>query len=229
MFLYLFILLGAWEGLAEPTFTCDDSSFSVCAPPLDENERQFPSTKEEILKICPYFMEFQRCIRTYAEKCGEQSVNIINFSFEMQQRIVEVAEDICNEDSPLHSNVVEHIGCLRNVTEYSDCSEYARKKLQTVIDIITKTEENGSGSSTDTVWQSINCIFEIQTTVCFTAKTQEVCGLGAKDLIEQLLERTEYFEQYCRGTQPDEIDEIIEILKLDEEEQSALKEFINRE
>ncbi|GFW20902.1 hypothetical protein TNCV_1714091 [Trichonephila clavipes] len=93
----------ATSGLAEPTFTCDDSSFSVCAPPLDENERQFPSTKEEILKICPYFMEFQRCLRTYAEKCGEHSVNIINFSFEMQQRMVEVAQDICDEDSPLHS------------------------------------------------------------------------------------------------------------------------------
>ncbi|GFW20914.1 hypothetical protein TNCV_1714211 [Trichonephila clavipes] len=126
-------------------------------------------------------------------------------------------------------DVVEHIGCLRNVTESSDCTEYTRKKLQTVIDILRKTEDDGSGSSADTIWQTFNCLFEIQTTVCFVAKTQEMCGMGAKDLIDQLLERTEYLEPFCEGTQPDEIEAIIEILKLDEEEQNALKEFINRE
>ncbi|GFQ68621.1 hypothetical protein TNCT_151 [Trichonephila clavata] len=174
-------------------------------------------------------MAYQRCLRTYAEKCGEDSVNIAFYSFEKQRKIVEVAEEICDADSPLHSNVVDHIGCLFNVTEYGDCSEYARKKLQTVIDILQKAEEDDTESSTDNhrAWQSVNCVFDVQKTACFIAKTQEMCGQGAKDLIIQLMERTNHLGNSCEGMQPDEIEEIVEIMELNEEEQSALKEFIN--
>ncbi|GFT50631.1 uncharacterized protein NPIL_222571 [Nephila pilipes] len=232
MLVYILILLGAWEGLTEKTDTCDVPSYVLCTPSVDERNR-FPSNEDELNKFCPQFIQYQYCLRTYAEQCGEDSVNIHKFSFEFQQKIIDLSKELCEKDSALHSTVVEHIGCLYNVTEYysGDCYNNTRNKLGKIIEYIEKLEEGNLAANgyEHELWQSVDCLFEAHLMACFLGETHEKCGLATKELILQLLDRIEYFQQYCPSTQHEDIQKLMKVMELDVEEEKSLKEFIYME
>ncbi|GFT88574.1 hypothetical protein NPIL_119361 [Nephila pilipes] len=228
MLVFILILLGAKEGLSETNDLCGRSNIEECLP---KHNISFPSSEEEINMLCPRVLKHQECLLNYTRNCGEVHIFKIDFTVERQQMAFDIMKEICKMDSVLHSNVSDHIGCLYNVTEYhsSNCSQTFRSRKDNLIQYIFEREGNYDELDEfgqHRLWESFGCLEKTLFLTCYSAQTLEKCGAGAQELVLHLLYGIEFFEQFCPISKREDVNELLNIMKLDADDVRSLEELL---
>ncbi|CAL1297017.1 unnamed protein product [Larinioides sclopetarius] len=227
MLLYAFLVLGVWNGVLGSDDLCDEPEYRVCEMP---DGIQFPETEEDINRLCPIFIQNIDCLKDYFDKCGYER----GLTEDKLQKLKEVTEDGCREDSPLHLGLVRNIGCFSEVIENDEesCKRYISSKASKMRNYLYDIEAE-RGYSDDfydpQLWNPLYCIMDAFEMSCFISKVSERCESHAKDVASEILTRANVAHIACSVSSEERIAELLALLELEMEEESLLRRIMWKE
>ncbi|CAL1297018.1 unnamed protein product [Larinioides sclopetarius] len=228
MLLYAFLVLGVWNGVLGSDDLCDEPEYRVCEMP---DGIQFPETEEDINRLCPIFIQNIDCLKDYFDKCGYER----GLTEDKLQKLKEVTEDGCREDSPLHLGLVRNIGCFSEVIENDEesCKRYISSKASKMRNYLYDIEtENGYSEEErydPELWMPFQCILDSFEIACFISKVSERCGSDARDIASEVLTRALIVHNSCAASNEERISELLTLLELELEEEATLRRIIKKE
>ncbi|CAL1297024.1 unnamed protein product [Larinioides sclopetarius] len=210
--------------------TCDIPSDEACNIPREVQGIEIPQTAEDVNRLCLETSQCLNCLKDYADKCGYKNVHQL-FTEDFYQSLKDLVKNVCQNESRLHSTLVENISCISESQEQfeDDCGEDLSDKLETLKEYIRKErieETHDDPNFTMELWMRMNCVTQSLAVSCFSSLVSRKCGMNARDAVVEVVARSKGLKQTCPPVIGEEINELLRVLNLGTEEQRLLAEIM---
>ncbi|GIY33404.1 hypothetical protein CEXT_524141 [Caerostris extrusa] len=193
----------------------------MCSKLTEVGYLQFPQSEADIDRICPLVLKFADCLKDYEDECGAEKVDLINYSREKVEKLIDLTNDICRKDSPLRISLLPNLACIENQVNRSNCNRKTRDDLEELKDYIEEIETEQNMFSD--MWLDYQCLYGAMEIACYASDISENCGKEAEDVSMEILIRTEYLDDYCEETTRESALEVMKMLDLELEVETDLK------
>ncbi|GIX97328.1 hypothetical protein CDAR_427331 [Caerostris darwini] len=227
MFIYAFLILVIWGGAIATIDKCEKGNGGlICSKLTGVGYLQFPQSEADIDRICPIVLKFADCLKDYEDECGAEKVDLINYSREKVEKLIDLTNDICREDSPLRISLIANLFCIENLFNRSNCYEETLEDLEKLKVYIREIELSKICFLTCGLIISA-CKYGAMEIACYASDISENCGKEAEDVSMEILIRTEYLDDYCEETTRERALEVMKMLDLELEVETDLKNIFS--
>ncbi|GIY33403.1 uncharacterized protein CEXT_524131 [Caerostris extrusa] len=191
----------------------------MCSKLIEVGYLRFPQSEADIDRMCPLVLKFADCLKDYEDECGAEKER------ENVEKLIDLTNDICREDSQLRISLVANIACIENQINRSNCNRKTRDDLEELKDYIEEIETEQNMFSD--MWLDYQCLFVAMEIACYASDISQNCGKEAEDVSMEILIRGEHLDDYCPETSRESALEVMKMLDLELEEETDLKNIFS--
>ncbi|GIY33402.1 uncharacterized protein CEXT_524121 [Caerostris extrusa] len=226
MFIYALLILVLWGGATATDDKCEEGGGGqMCRKLTEVGYFQFPQSEADIDRMCPLVLKFLDCLKDYEDECGAEKVDLINYSREQVEKLIDLTNDLCREDSQLRISLVSNLACIENRVNRSNCYEETMDDLEKLKNYIREIETEQDTFSD--MWLDYQCLYGAMEIACYTSDISENCGKEAEDVSMEILIRVEHLDDYCSETSHESAIEAMKMLDLELEVETDLKNIFS--
>jgi hypothetical protein len=179
---------------------CDKIPTTNCGQ--DDLTFEMPNDGQEFDSVCSGYVKYVECLRTYEKTCPD-GLYILFFTSGDSLMMYSLVEEICQNNTKLHSELMDHMACIKKVTKskVDDCTSMGNLKSDEYLEFLKKEINNG-GLDLETVMADYfvlpPCLRLSYTTSCTLLQIENNCGSSASRITMEMLQRSTFLLQACK-------------------------------
>ncbi|GIY13329.1 uncharacterized protein CDAR_67141 [Caerostris darwini] len=189
MWILVITLFGLCNVVLGANETCDVEKVFRCG---SATPGEFPVTPEQLQRACSVFQDVRNC---YIRECGANNLDLIGTDF---SRYIGTIAEICQVDTHLHSAFAQHMSCLKEVMskerEELSCNAYQSKASDYLRIHVERKNTRNEENHVSKYFQCLRPLFDMN---CIVTLLFNKCGVGAKDLAIEVIQKGGSVEKQC--------------------------------